>query len=141
MAAPDVYLFFNGNCAEAMRFYEKALGGKLEFMMTYGESPEPQHNPPGSDKLVMHASLKLDGRSLMGSDTPPGHDKPGMNGFALSLIYESVEEAGRIFDVLGEGGKATMPMSKTFWAESFGMLTDRFGTPWMIGGGSHGDPN
>jgi PhnB protein len=138
MPAPDPYLFFNGNCADAMRFYEKTLGGKMQFMMTYGESPHPENNPPGSEKLVMHSALALDGRTLMASDTPTTFPQNGMSGFSLSLSYDSVAEAERIFKVLAEGGKVTMPMGKTFWAESFGMLTDRFGTPWMIGGGHQG---
>lgn len=136
----DTYLFFDGNCADAMRFYEATLGGKIEMMLTYGESPEkdnPEHCPPGSESRIMHASMSLDGRLLMASDTPAGHFKP-MAGFALSLSYPSAAEAGRIFDKLAEGGQVMMPMGKTFWAEAFGMLTDRFGTPWMVGGGEQG---
>lgn len=136
MPALDSYLFFNGNCAEAMRFYERTLGGKLGPIMTYADSPEPEQCPAGARDLVMHASLVIDGRNLMASDVPPGmHEAKGMNGFALSLNYGSADEARRIFDALAEGGKVTMPMAKTFWAETFGMLTDRFGTPWMVGGG------
>ncbi|MCM2251593.1 MAG: VOC family protein [Ramlibacter sp.] len=132
----DSYLFFNGNCAQAVRFYEAALGGKLEMMMTYAQSPQPEHCPAGSEDRIMHASLKIDGRSLMASDVPAGESYAGMNGFSLSLNYSSADEARRVFDKLAEGGKVTMPLAKTFWAEAFGMLTDRFGTPWMVGGGS-----
>jgi PhnB protein len=133
----DSYLFFNGNCAQAMRFYETTLGGKLEMMMTYRESPQPEHCPPGSEDRIMHASLNVDGRALMASDTPAGQPNPGMNGFSLSLNYPTVDEARRVFDKLADGGKVIMPLDKTFWADAFGMLTDRFGTPWMVGGGSH----
>ena len=135
MPVLDSYLFFDGNCAEAMRFYERTLGGKIEMSMTYGESPEPQQCPAGSQDRIMHSSLDIDGRRLMASDTPAGQSK-GMNGFALSLNYPTVDEARRVFDALCEGGSAMMPFSKTFWAEGFGMLTDRFGTPWMVGGGA-----
>ena len=138
MPVLDSYLFFNGNCAEAMRFYERTLGAKLQMMMTYGESPQPEHCPAGSKDRIMHANLVIDGRNLMASDTPAGEPDPGMNGFALSLSYPTAEEARRVFDALAAGGKVTMPMSKTFWAESFGMLADRFGTPWMVGGGAAG---
>jgi PhnB protein len=137
MPVLDSYLFFDGNCAEAMRFYEKTLGGKLETVMTYGESPDPAHCPTGAKDLVMHASVLVGGRRLMASDVPPGMGegpKP-MAGFALSLGYESAAEAGKVFEALRQGGKVTMPMQKTFWADSFGMLTDRFGTPWMVSGG------
>ncbi len=132
----DSYLFFDGNCAEAMRFYEQTLGGKIEMSMTYGQSPEPEHCPAGSQDRIMHASLLLDGRRLMASDVPAGEAAKGMHGFALSLNYPTADEARRIFDALGAGGQPIMPFGKTFWAEGFGMVTDRFGTPWMVGGGS-----
>jgi PhnB protein len=135
MPVLDSYLFFDGNCAEAMRFYERTLGGKIEMSMTYGQAPDPAQCPPGSQDRIMHASMMIDGRRLMASDTPSDHPAQGMNGFALSLNYPTAEEARRVFDALCEGGKATMPFGKTFWAQGFGMLTDRFGTPWMVGGG------
>lgn len=135
MPALDSYLFFNGNCAEAMRFYERTLGGKLDKMMTYAESPQPQQCPPGSGDRIMHASLAIEGRLLMASDTPEGTAHGPMSGFALSLNYPTATEARRVFDLLANGGKVTMPMEKTFWSEAFGMLTDRFGTHWMVGGG------
>lgn len=136
MPVLDSYLFFNGNCAEAMRFYERVLGGKMETMMTYGQSPQPEHCPAGSQDRIMHARLVLDGRALMASDTPAGQPNPGMNGFSLSLNYSTADEGRRVFDALAAGGKVHMPMGKTFWAEAFGMLADRFGTPWMVGGGA-----
>jgi PhnB protein len=135
MPVLDSYLFFNGNCADAMRFYEKTLGGKMEMMMTYAQSPEPMELPPGSEKHIMHASLVIDGRRLMASDTPPGQPHSPMAGFALSLNYPKPDEAKRIFNALADGGTVIMPMNKTFWAEAFGMVNDRFGTPWMVGGG------
>jgi PhnB protein len=138
MAVLDSYLFFNGNCAQAMRFYEKALGGKLERMMTYAESPQPEHCPAGSADRIMHASMSLDGRMLMASDMPQGQPNAGMNGFSLSLTYPSAAEARRVFDALATDGKVVMPVDKTFWAEAFGMVTDQFGTPWMVSGGSQG---
>ena len=133
----DSYLFFDGNCAEAMRFYERTLGGKIEMSMTYGQSPDPAQCPPGSKDRVMHVSLLLDGRRLMASDTPAGQPAKKMQGFALSLSYPTAEAARGIFDALSAGGQTVMPFGKTFWADGFGMVTDRFGTPWMVGGGSH----
>ena len=127
------YLFFDGNCAEAMRFYERALGGKLEVLMTHAQSPIAVQTPPGSADRIMHASLDLGDRKLMASDAMPGHYQ-GMKGFSLSLTYPTVAEAKRVFEALAEGGKVTMPLDKTFWAEAFGMLVDRFGTPWMVNG-------
>jgi PhnB protein len=130
----DSYLLFDGRCAEAMRFYERVLGGKLEMLMTFGESPVPGMCPAGSEDRVMHARLVVGGRFLMASDVPAGQPSQ-MQGFSLSLIYPTPAEARPVFEALAEGGKVTMPMTATFWSDGFGMLTDRFGTPWMVGGG------
>jgi PhnB protein len=136
MPTLDTYIFFDGQCAEAMRFYERTLGGKLQTLLTYADSPAPdQHacSATGKDR-IMHACLVLDGRMLMASDSPPGMQQP-MSGFSVSLNYSTAEEARRVFDGLSEGGKVMMPFGKTFWADAFGAFTDRFGTPWMVGGG------
>ena len=134
MAQLDAYLIFDGTCADAMRFYERTLGGKLA-LMTHAESPMAAQTPPGSANRIMHARLDLGGRLLMASDAMVGQPYEGMKGFSLSLIYPDVSGAKRAFDALAEGGKVTMPLQKTFWAEAFGMLVDRFGTPWMVNGG------
>jgi PhnB protein len=131
----DVYLTFNGNCADAMRFYERTLNGKLEMLMTHAESPMAAQAPPGSADRIMHARLVIDGRVLMASDSMVGQPYEGMKGFSLSLIYPTVADAQRVFDALAKGGQVHMPLQKMFWAEAFGMLVDRFGTPWMINGG------
>jgi PhnB protein len=130
----DAYLTFNGNCADAMRFYERTLGGKLEMLMTHAESPMAAQTPPGSADRIMHARLVIDGRILMASDSMAGQPYEGMKGFSLSLVYPTVADAQRAFHALAEGGRVTMPLQKTFWAEAFGMLVDRFGTPWMVNG-------
>ena len=129
----DTYLFFDGNCAEAMRFYERTLGGEL-MLMKNSESPAAAHTPPGDGDRIMHARLALDGRTLMASDWTSDGSYEGMKGFSLSIAYSTVEEAERVFDKLADGGKVTMPFGKTFWAEGFGMLVDRFGTHWMVNG-------
>lgn len=128
------YLHFNGNCAEAMRFYAGALGGKIEMMMTGAESPVCEHLPAELRDQILHASILLGGQRLMASDWMVPSPYPGKHGFSVSLAYRTVDEARRVFDVLAEGGQVTMPFAKTFWAEGFGMLVDRFGTPWMVGG-------
>ena len=137
MPVLDSYLFFDGNCAEAMRFYERTLGGKIQMLMTHEQSPERDRMAPEDRHLVMHANMRLGDRTLMASDVPRSMGPKPMAGFSLSLAYEAPEEARRIFDALAEGGQVTMPMTKTFWAEAFGMLVDRFGTPWMVNGGMH----
>ena len=127
------YLFFDGTCADAMRFYEKVLGGKLD-LMTHASSPVADQTPPGMADRIMHARLVFDGGMLMASDWMAGQPYDGMKGFSLSLIYPTAAEAKKVFDVLAEGGRVTMPLDKSFWAEAFGMLVDRFGTPWMVNG-------
>ncbi len=131
----DAYLFFDGTCADAMRFYERTLGGKL-FLMTHADSPMAAQMPKGSANAnrIIHARLDFDRGTLMASDAMAGHAYGGMHGFSLALDHSTAAEARRMFAALGQGGQVTMPMDKTFWAEAFGMLVDRFGTPWMING-------
>ena len=132
--ALDVYLAFDGNCAEAMRFYQQTLGGSLR-MMTHGESPAAAQAPPEAKDRIIHAHLDLDDRALMASDAMIGQPENGMHGFDLSLGYPTAAEGKRIFDQLADGGQVVIPYDKTFFAEGFGMLRDRFGTPWMVHGG------
>jgi len=125
------YLFFNGNCEEAFKFYEKALGGKIEGMMTHGASPMAQHVPPNWQNKIIHARFVVGGQVLMGSDAPPDHyNQP--KGFSVSLSVKQTADAERIFQALAEKGKVEMPIQETFWAVRFGLLVDRFGIPWMI---------
>ena len=125
------YLAFNGDCAEAFAFYEKALGGKITMKMTNGESPMADQTPPDQRNRIMHVRLEAGNAVLMGADAPPHyHQKPA--GFCVSLDVAAPAEAERIFKALGEGGKVNMPMAETFWAQRFGMLIDRFGQPWMV---------
>lgn len=127
----DTYLLFNGNCAEAFKFYEKILGGKIEGIMTHGESPMADKVAPEWRDKVIHVRIKAGDRILMGSDTPPQHyEKP--QGFSVSLSTKDVAEAERLFRALSESGKVGMPLQKTFWSDAFAMFTDRFGIPWMI---------
>ncbi|MFO1136386.1 MAG: VOC family protein [Rhodoblastus sp.] len=125
------YLGFDGNCAEAFRFYEKALRGKIDMMMTYGESPQAAQTPPDQHNRIMHVHMKVGDQSLMGGDAPKGmHQKPA--GFCVSLHIEDEAEAERVFKELSAGGKVNMPMGETFWARRFGMALDRFDTPWIV---------
>ena len=135
MSQLDTYIFFDGTCADAMRFYEHTLGGKLETLMTHAESPIAAQTPPAAANRILHARLNIDGRLLMASDWGlPDQPYPGMHGYSLSLTYPTAAEAQRIFDALADGGQVRMPFQATFWAKGFGMLTDRFGMPWMVNG-------
>ena len=137
MNALEPYLYFDGTCAEAMRFYERVLGGKLETLMTHAESPMAEQSAPENAHRVLHATLSWQGRRLMAADIFAGERYQGMKGFSLSLGFATVAEGKGVFDALAAGGQITMPLEKTFWAEGFGMLVDRFGTPWIV---KCGDP-
>jgi PhnB protein len=135
MPHPIAYLSFNGNCAEAMRFYERALGGRLEVMMTNAASPWAEQMPKESGDRILHACLALDDNGyLYAGDCPPNMPYDGIKGVGLTLNYATVEEAQRAFHLLSEGGRITMPTQPTFWAKSWGMLVDRFGTAWIVNG-------
>ncbi|MBX9711171.1 MAG: glyoxalase/bleomycin resistance/extradiol dioxygenase family protein [Xanthobacteraceae bacterium] len=127
------YLFFNGTCEEALKFYEKVLGAKIEVMMRYKDMPGStgQHPPELTEKL-MHARMTIAGHLVMASDAPPERfNKP--QGFDINLSVETPEEADRIFKSLSEGAQSvSMPIAETFWAHRFGALVDKFGTPWMV---------
>lgn len=125
------YLVFDGDCAEALQFYEKVLGGKVEGMFTFGESPMAGDTPAELHDKVMHARFVVDGQVLMASDAPGQYEKP--QGTTLSINVDRKADGERIFNALSEGGTVRMPFQKTFWAEGgFGMLVDRYGTPWMV---------
>lgn len=127
----NIYLFFDGECEAAFKFYEQCLGGKIDEMMTYGDAPLSEEIPSEQRDRIMHANLTVGGMVLMGSDTPPdGFKKP--QGFSVNLQFDDLVEAERIFQKLAENGTVKMPFQETFWSTRFGMLVDRFGTPWMI---------
>jgi PhnB protein len=125
------YLTFNGQCAAAFKFYEQCLGGKIVAMMTHGESPMAKQTPREWHDKIMHARLMVGNQLLMGSDAPPEH-REDMKGFSVSLNVADPAEADRLFHALAEKGTVRMPIQKTFWSVRFGMLVDRFGTPWMV---------
>lgn len=125
------YLSFDGDCATAFRFYADVLGGEVQAMISHGESPIAGEVPPEWHSRIMHAYLVAGDVALMGGDRPPGWED-GTRGFSVSLHVDSAEDAERIFGALLEGGEVTIPIERTFWAERFGMLVDRFGTPWMV---------
>jgi PhnB protein len=128
------YLFFNGNCEQALEFYRKAIGARIEMIMRFKESPEPPPPgmvPPGFENKIMHASFQVGESILMASDGCEA-ETTRFQGFSLSLSVPNEAEADRAFAALSEGGKVRMPLSKTFWSPRFGMLEDRFGMGWMI---------
>ena len=125
------YLTFNGDCKRAFQFYERALGAKLEFSMTMGESPMADKTPAEQRDRIMHISLRVGDFVIAGADAPPEYfSKP--QGFSVSLDIDDPAEADRVFKALSEGADIKMPIQETFWAKRFGMLVDQFGQPWMV---------
>jgi PhnB protein len=128
------YLFFNGRCEEAIEFYKKALGAELRFLMRFGDSPDDMPRdmlPPGFENKVMHSELLIADSIVMASDGMTTEQAP-FRGVELTLVAGSNAEAARWFKALSDGGEVKMPLGKSFFAESFGTLSDRFGVQWMV---------
>lgn len=139
------YLSFDGRTREAFDFYAQALGAKIEAMLTYADMPAPPAGdagadgcaggPPPSGDGIMHACLVLPGGAmLMAGDVPPGMPFEGSKGVMLALQFDTVAQAEQVFAALLPGGTVTMPMAPSFWAKTFGMLTDKFGISWAVNG-------
>jgi PhnB protein len=138
MTTVNVYLTFNGNCAEAFNFYKSVFGGEFQYIGKFRDMPPQEDSKPMSaedGEKIMHVSLPISKETiLMGSDTA-GEWASGFsqgNNFSVSVNTDSKDGADRIYNGLSAGGHAVMPMNKTFWSEYFGMLTDKFGINWMV---------
>ena len=138
----NTYLFFDGQCEEAFRLYEKTVGGRIVGLMRYADVPSGPAAFKGSNRVI-HVSLHVGDRVLMGSDTPPAGVEPMPSGhrpeqykkpqgFRANVAVDTPAETDRIYHALFEGGTIAMPIGETFFAQRFGMLDDRFGTPWMV---------
>jgi PhnB protein len=124
------YLVFDGNCREAFNYYHQVFGGDLVAMISHRDMQIPDL-PEEMQYRVMHARLVVKDTVLMGGDAPPGmYTPPG--GFSASVQVDSVDEAERIFDALAADGSVIMSLEEQSWAIRFGMVTDRFGVPWMV---------
>jgi PhnB protein len=127
----EPYLIFNGRCEEAIEFYREALGAEVPMLMRFKESPDPAMYAPGSENKVMHARVQIGNSAVLMSDGECT-GKVEFGGFSLSLTVPTVAEAERFFAALLDGGTIKMPLTKTFFSPSFGMLADRFGVGWMV---------
>lgn len=134
----NTYLNYGGNCEQAFRFYEEHLGGRITMLMRHGEQPNAATVAPEWKNAVLHARMTLGGTDLLGADIPPDRFQP-MRSAYLTLSVDSIDEAERVYDLLGTGGQIFMKMEETFFAKRFAMLRDRFGTSWMILGPRAGD--
>jgi PhnB protein len=125
------YLFLDGQCEDALAFYRKALNAEVTSLMRFKEAPDPSMITPGSAEKIMHASFRVGDTELLASD---GRCQGNANfqGFALTLNAKSAGEAETLFGALAEGGQVQMPLAKTFFSPSFGMVADKFGVSWII---------
>jgi PhnB protein len=127
----STHLSFNGQCAAAFKFYERAIGAKMTFSLTWGDSPMAEQVPPEWREKICHASLSVGNDVISAADSPPQYyTQP--NGFCVALSTSDLAEAERVFKALAEGGKVNMEFQKTFWSPGFGMAIDQFGIPWMV---------
>ncbi len=126
------YLTFDGHCEAAFQFYEKVFDAKICDLHRFGDTPDAGQIAAQFHNRIMHVTMEVNGQVLMGSDTMPDQPYGGMQGFSLSLSINDVAHAERLFKDLSDGGTVKMALQPTFWAARFGMLNDRFGTPWMI---------
>lgn len=138
MLQPIPYLSFNGNCEEAMQFYEKVLSGQLAPMVRFSDMPCPSDAPAmdaARGKLVAHARLMLEGGGMLfAGDCPPSMPYEGVKGVSMTISYDTVEQAQQVFGALSEGGTVTMPMKDMFWAHAAGMCLDKYGVSWSVNG-------
>jgi PhnB protein len=125
------YLMFDGRCEEAIEFYRKALGAEVQALIRFKDSPDAASCANGHGDKVMHTCLRIGDNAVMASDGQCA-GKPGFQGFSLSVTAADDAEAEKRFAALADGGQVQMPLSKTFFASSFGVVADRFGVSWMI---------
>ncbi|HEV8390332.1 MAG TPA: VOC family protein [Dongiaceae bacterium] len=125
------YVFFDGKCDDALEFYKRALGAKVNMLMRFSEAPDQSQIKPESKNKVMHCSFQVGETEILASD---GRcmGQPSFQGFALTINATNDAEAKRIFIAISEGGQVQMPLEKTFFASSFGMAADKFGVGWMV---------
>ena len=128
----QAYITFGGRCEEALEFYKKSIGAEVTGLMRWKESPDRDMKaPPGYEEKIMNAAFRIGDTQLM-ADDGMGEKTAEFKGMTLVIEVADDAEAKRVFTALGEGGNVMMPLMKTFWTSSFGMLTDKFGVPWMV---------
>ena len=136
---PQISLAFDGQCEAAFRHYESCLGGKILFVLSWGDSPMAAQAPPGWSTKVMHAAIRLGDVEITGSDVPPDqYEAPA--GFEIMLNVDEPETAESVFQQMSDRGRIKMPLQETFWARRYGVLVDRFGIPWSVNCGA-GEPD
>ena len=128
----QAYISFGGRCEEALTFYKKSVGAEVTSLMRWKDSPDATMKPPpGYEEKVMNAAFRIGETKLMADDGMSAREAE-FKGMKLAIVVTDDAEAKRVFTALAEGGSVQMPLAKTFWASSFGILTDKFGVPWMV---------
>jgi PhnB protein len=125
------YLFFNGRCEEAIEFYKKALGAKVEMMMRFKDAPDDHKASPGTENKIMHSCLRIGDTAVLASDGM-AQGNPEFKGFSLTLNAKDEADADRLFGALSDGGRVRQPLIKTFFSPRFGIVADKFGVGWMV---------
>jgi len=129
----NVYLNYNGNCAEAIEFYKKVFGGDVSNVMSYGDMPDlPSDSPENIKNMIMHAEFKAEDVEFMMSDVPPEFAVTAGCNTHLNVTLDNADEQVRIFHQLAEGGRITMPLADRFWGMHFGSVEDKYGISWML---------
>lgn len=140
--AIEVYLYFNGNCREAVEYYSEVFDSGTPRIMAYGETPENPEQPMSDEmkQRVMHATLNIEGSHVMFSDVPSDYPFTVGNNVSLTVVTRDADRIQRLYDKLKPDSVIKMELQETFWSKSYAMLTDKFGIEWQL---SHdnGDPN
>ncbi len=130
MKSVTTYIHFDGSCRQAMQFYGQCLEGEIQVIPLPDNTGQPSSDPSAR---IMHSQLMRNGQPiLMASDGGPGGTVKAGNNYSVSIDCESTAEIERLFTAIGEGGQVHMPLADMPWGARFGMLTDRFGTQWML---------
>ena len=125
------YLFFDGRCDEALEFYKRTIGAKVDMLMRFKDAPDQSMVSAGSENKIMHAQVQIGDTSVLASDGR-NQGQPKFEGFALTITAKDEAEADKLFTALSDGGQVRMPLAKTFFSPRFGMLADKFGVGWMV---------
>lgn len=129
MQGVSPYIAFRGNCRDAIEFYKSALGAEVLFIQTVGESPMPNMGP---SENIMHCTIRIGDSTIMMCDDPRPEAAAGGGNISLAIALNDPERAKQLFQDLARDGSVIMPLEKTFWAEAFGMVNDKFGVKWMV---------
>ena len=128
----QAYITFDGRCEEALEFYKKSIGAKVTSLLRWKDTPDKNMTgPTGYSEKVMNATFRI-GETYLMADDGMGDKKAEFKGMTLAIIVADDREAKRVFTALDDEGLITMPLMETFWTSLFGMVTDKFGVPWMV---------